>query len=84
MRSVLIPFLFLLAISNSAQGQFFAGGDGSTDNPMTVLASDCKLRGISKLRVVDASVMPTITSGNTNAPVMFIAENVSKKMLRKN
>lgn len=36
MRSVLIPFLFLLAISNSAQGQFFAGGDGSTDNPWQI------------------------------------------------
>ena len=58
--------------------------DGTADNPMTVLDSDCRLRGISKLRVIDASVMPTITSGNTNAPVMFIAENVSKKMLRKN
>jgi len=58
--------------------------DGSADNSMTVLDSDCRLRGITKLRVVDASVMPTITSGNTNAPVMFIAENVSKKILRKN
>jgi len=51
---------------------------------MTVLDSECRLRGISKLRVIDASVMPSITSGNTNAPVMLIAETIAKKILRKN
>lgn len=58
--------------------------NGNAKDPMTVLDSECRLRGLSKLRVIDASVMPSITSGNTNAPVMLIAETIAKKILRKN
>ena len=57
---------------------------GIADHPMTVLDSECRVRGISKLRVIDASSMPVITSGNTNAPVMLIAETIAKKILRAN
>jgi choline dehydrogenase len=47
---------------------------------MTVLDSECRLRGVARLRVVDASSMPCITSGNTNAPVMLIAEQIARAM----
>jgi len=47
---------------------------GVDSDPMAVVDSRLRLRGIDRLRVIDASVMPTITSGNTAAPTMMIAE----------
>ena len=51
---------------------------GRADDPMAVLDSQLRVRGIHYLRVVDASAMPTITSGNTAAPTMMIAERVAE------
>lgn len=48
----------------------------------TVLDTDCRVYRVAGLRVVDASAMPTITSGNTNAPVMLIAERAARAILR--
>jgi choline dehydrogenase len=47
---------------------------GLASDPLMVVDGELRVAGIERLRVVDASVMPTITSGNTNAPTMMIAE----------
>jgi choline dehydrogenase len=56
---------------------------GRADDPMAVLDSELRVRGIHHLRVVDASAMPTITSGNTAAPTMMIAQRVAELLTRE-
>jgi choline dehydrogenase len=55
---------------------------GPESDPMAVVDSQLRVRGIGGLRVVDAGVMPTITSGNTNSPTLMIAEKAAAWILR--
>ena len=66
-------------VGTCAMGSFDAQGlPRSAD---TVLDTDCRVYRVAGLRVADASAMPTITSGNTNAPVMLIAERAARAIL---
>jgi choline dehydrogenase len=51
---------------------------GADGDPMAVLDSRMRVRGIDGLRVVDAGAMPTITSGNTNSPTLMMAERAAE------
>ncbi|MFN3857045.1 MAG: GMC family oxidoreductase [Caulobacter sp.] len=54
---------------------------GPAEDPLAVLDARMRVRGVAGLRVIDASAMPTITSGNTNSPVIMMAEKGAAMML---
>jgi choline dehydrogenase-like flavoprotein len=54
---------------------------GLVSDPLMVVDERLRVAGVERLRVIDASIMPTITSGNTNAPTMMIAEKGAALLL---
>ena len=53
---------------------------GAASDPFAVVDHRLRVHGVGGLRIADASVMPTITSGNTNAPTLMIAEKAAAMM----
>ncbi|GAD00733.1 choline dehydrogenase [Agarivorans albus] len=56
---------------------------GGDDDPMAVVNSQCQVKGITGLRVIDSSVFPTIPNGNLNAPTIMVAEKIADSVLGK-
>jgi len=55
---------------------------GPRSDPLAVVDERLRVHGVSSLRVVDCSIMPTLVSGNTNAPVVMLAERAADFMLQ--
>jgi choline dehydrogenase len=54
---------------------------GAADNPLAVVDAQARVHGIERLRVVDSSIMPSITTGNLNAPTIMLAEKAADHIL---
>ena len=57
---------------------------GPASDPLAVVDHDLAVHGLAGIRVVDCSIMPTLVSGNTNAPVVMIAEKIADRILSEN
>ena len=73
-------------LSSSVSSQWHLCGTarmGPSEHQNAVVDKDGQVFGVSSLRVIDASIMPNITNGNTNAPTIMLAEKLSDAILGK-
>ena len=70
-------------VRNNAETTYHPVGTCKMGNdPMAVVDNELKVHGIKQLRIADASIMPTLTSGNTNAPCIMIGEKCASMVLK--
>jgi 5-(hydroxymethyl)furfural/furfural oxidase len=73
-------------IRQNVAGMFHPVGTcrmGAASDRHAVVDPAGRVRGVGGLRVVDASIMPTVTRGNTNIPTIMVAEKISAAMLEE-
>jgi 5-(hydroxymethyl)furfural/furfural oxidase len=74
-------------IRHNVAGQFHPVGTcrmGAADDPDAVTDPAGRVHGVEGLRVIDASIMPTLPRGNTNIPTIMVAEKLAAEMLSEN